>query len=55
MRGLATDENKFERIVFKKKPRVFAWKNNFELVINYGELDLNLLYDLIKADMIIKE
>lgn len=51
----------FNKLKFKKKETIFAKRipiNKYELAVNkdiYSNVDLDKLYDLIKADMVVKE
>lgn len=51
----------FKNLIFKEKQKIFANRipvNKYELAVCkdiYSEVDLDLLYDLIKADMVVKE
>lgn len=51
----------FKNLIFKEKQKIFANRipvNKYELAVSKdicSEVDLDLLYDLIKADMVVKE
>lgn len=58
IKALCTDEYKYEKLFFKKKTKKIARKTGYELEIDNQTneiIDLNTLYDLIKADMVVKE